>query len=130
LIFRIKRANMARVPYLRPYYRKATISITSHVQGVRLNHTILLGRGDENENHIGVVSPGYGASTHAVSSFLPFDFGSSFGTISQGIHGFLPTLEGSDVAVPKVHILHLRLKTMCANSSQTAVSIKFTVSPH
>jgi hypothetical protein len=41
--------------------------------------------------------------------FLLFDFGSSFGTISYGIHGFLPPLESRDVAVPKVHILHARL---------------------
>jgi hypothetical protein len=38
--------------------------------------------------------------------FSLFDFGSGFGTTSQGIHGFLPPLEGPDVAVPKVHILH------------------------
>jgi hypothetical protein len=42
-------------------------------------------------------------------SFLPFDFGSSFGTPSPGVHEFLPRLEGSDVAVPKVHILHAHL---------------------
>jgi len=33
-------------------------------------------------------------------SFLPFDFGSSFSTISQGIHGFVPPLEGPNAAVP------------------------------
>ena len=46
------------------------------------------------------------AGVKGCGSFLPFDFGSSFGTVSQGIHGFLPPLEGSDIAVPKVHILH------------------------
>jgi hypothetical protein len=46
----------------------------------------------------------------ALGSFLPFDFGSSFGTILQGIHGFLPPLAGPNGAVPKVHILHSRLK--------------------
>ena len=42
-------------------------------------------------------------------SFLPCDFGSSFGTISQSVHRFLPPLEGLDVAVPNVHILHAHL---------------------
>jgi pimeloyl-ACP methyl ester carboxylesterase len=45
----------------------------------------------------------------ALGSFLPFDFGSSFGTILQGIHGFLPPLAGPNGAVPKVHIVHSRL---------------------
>jgi hypothetical protein len=46
-----------------------------------------------------------------LGSFLPFDFGSSFGTILQGIHGFLPPLAGPNGAVPKVHILHSCLKS-------------------
>jgi hypothetical protein len=45
----------------------------------------------------------------ALGSFLPFDFGSSFGTILQGIHGFLPPLAGPNGAVPKVPIWHAHL---------------------
>jgi len=59
--------------------------------------------------------------------FLLFDFGSSFGTILQDVHGFLPPLEGLDVAVLKVHILHSRLKTKRADSSRSDVSISFTI---
>jgi hypothetical protein len=53
----------------------------------------------------------------ALGSLLPFDFGSSFGTILQGIHGFLPPLAGPNGAVPKVHILHARLSIKRANPS-------------
>jgi hypothetical protein len=47
--------------------------------------------------------------------FSLFDFGNSFGTISQGVHGILPPLEGPDVAVPKVHIWHARLSIKRVN---------------
>src|SRR5262245_57843766 len=39
------------------------------------------------------------------------DFGSSFGTISQGVQGFYLPLAGANGAVPKVHILHARLQS-------------------
>jgi hypothetical protein len=48
----------------------------------------------------------------ALGSFLPFDFGSSFGTILQGIHGFLPPLAGPNGAVPKVHFSHCPFKRL------------------
>jgi hypothetical protein len=47
-----------------------------------------------------------------LGSFLLFDFGSSFGTISQGVHEFLPALKGSDIAVPKVHLLHYHFEAL------------------
>ena len=67
--------------------------------------------GDENENYTGVVSSGIVRQLMALGSFLPFDFGSSFGTILQGIHGFLPPLAGPNGAVPKVPIWHSCLKS-------------------
>ena len=45
--------------------------------------------------------------------FLPFDFGSSFGTMSHGIHGFLSPLEDHNVAVPKVHFAHSSQHQRC-----------------
>ena len=86
--------------------------VTGQRPSCRVRHFAMhADKGDENENYTGVVSSGIVRQLMALGSFLPFDFGSSFGTILQGIHGFLPPLAGPNGAVPKVHILHSCLKS-------------------
>src|SRR5215470_4656501 len=83
--------------------------VTGQRPSCRVRHFAMhADKGDENENYTGVVSTSIVRQLMSLGGFLPFDFGSSFGTISQGVHRFLPPLAGPNSAVPKVHNLHGR----------------------
>src|SRR5262249_54342079 len=86
--------------------------VTGQRPSCRVRHFAMhADKGDENENYTGVVSTSIVRQLMSLGGFLPCDFGSSVGTISQGIHRFLPPLAGPNSAVPKVHILHSCLKS-------------------
>ena len=98
--------------------------VTGQRPSCRVRHFAMhADKGDENENSTGVVSTSIGRQLMLLGGFLPFDFGSSFGTISQGVHRLLLPLKGSDVTVPKVHILHSYLKAGSTNGLKSSIPI-------
>ena len=61
--------------------------VTGQRPSCRVRHFAMhADKGDENENYMGVVSTSIVRQLMSLGGFLPFDFGSSFGTISQGVH--------------------------------------------
>jgi len=60
--------------------------------------------GDENANDMESFAQGLVRQSMPWGRFLPVDFGSGFGTMLQGVPGFLAPREGPNVALPKGHI--------------------------
>ncbi len=61
-------------------------------------------------------------------SFLHVDFGSSFGTVFQGVLSILASLERAEDTVPKVHILHSRRQSRMRSSLYSlALTLRLSV---
>src|SRR5215471_7491819 len=106
------RASVAFCPERGVLVSVAGRPVTGQRPSCRVRHFAMhADKGDENENSTGVVSTSIGRQLLLLGGFLPFDFGSSFGTISQGVHRFSPPLAGPNSAVPEVHIWHAHLKS-------------------
>src|SRR5215470_7166410 len=89
------RAYMAFCPEKGVLVSVACRPVTGQWPSCRVRHFAMhADKGDENENYTGVVSTSIVRQLMSLDGFLPFDFGSSFGTISQGVHRILPGFSG------------------------------------
>src|SRR5262249_5626831 len=104
--------------------------VTGQRPSCRVRHFAMhADKGDENENYTGVVSTSRVRQLMSLGGFLSFDFGSSFGTISHGVHRFFETVARAPGCLQKTLIVSAGPNLCARRATRCAVQVSTDPTP-